>query len=67
MPESGKENMKIWEPTTLATFLGIQWAAASRIAPPSEKAICISTKKQAQCESGSGYQVGLALKTVRLG
>lgn len=52
--------------TTLVTFLGIQWAVASRISCPKRKVKCISTKKQAQCESGNGCQVWLALKTVRL-
>lgn len=32
----------------------------------SEKSICISTKIQAQCESGSGYQVWLGSKTAML-
>lgn len=59
MPESGQLNTwKVWEPTTLGTFLWIQCAAASRISPPREKPMCTSTKKQVQCESGSGYQSG---------
>lgn len=62
----GKKHIKIWEPTTLVKFLGMQGAVASRYLLQRKKPVYISIKKQAQCESGSSYQVWLALKTVRL-